>query len=142
MPKRKTHEEYIEELKNINLNLECLETYCTALKKILHKCKKCGYIWNVLPNSLISTKTGCPKCSGKLKKTTEQYKLEIKERTFICCEEYINANTSIKHKCRICGYIWSATPDSILRMKTGCPKCRSEERRVGKECRSRWSPYH
>ena len=31
-----------------------------------------------------------------------------------------------------------------------CPKCgahsridaRSEERRVGKECRSRWSPYH
>ena len=22
------------------------------------------------------------------------------------------------------------------------PECRSEERRVGKECRSRWSPYH
>ena len=24
----------------------------------------------------------------------------------------------------------------------GCPAVRSEERRVGKECRSRWSPYH
>ena len=24
----------------------------------------------------------------------------------------------------------------------GGPLCRSEERRVGKECRSRWSPYH
>src|SRR5689334_25029844 len=23
-----------------------------------------------------------------------------------------------------------------------CPSVRSEERRVGKECRSRWSPYH
>ena len=23
-----------------------------------------------------------------------------------------------------------------------CHSCRSEERRVGKECRSRWSPYH
>ena len=23
-----------------------------------------------------------------------------------------------------------------------CPVLRSEERRVGKECRSRWSPYH
>ena len=23
-----------------------------------------------------------------------------------------------------------------------CPGFRSEERRVGKECRSRWSPYH
>ena len=24
----------------------------------------------------------------------------------------------------------------------GCHSLRSEERRVGKECRSRWSPYH
>ena len=24
----------------------------------------------------------------------------------------------------------------------GCERIRSEERRVGKECRSRWSPYH
>ena len=24
----------------------------------------------------------------------------------------------------------------------GMTLCRSEERRVGKECRSRWSPYH
>ena len=24
----------------------------------------------------------------------------------------------------------------------GAPAVRSEERRVGKECRSRWSPYH
>ena len=28
-------------------------------------------------------------------------------------------------------------PDGTLR-----PAARSEERRVGKECRSRWSPYH
>ena len=26
--------------------------------------------------------------------------------------------------------------------KTTTINCRSEERRVGKECRSRWSPYH
>src|SRR3712207_9529873 len=25
---------------------------------------------------------------------------------------------------------------------SGCTYIRSEERRVGKECRSRWSPYH
>ena len=25
---------------------------------------------------------------------------------------------------------------------SGCAAARSEERRVGKECRSRWSPYH
>ena len=27
-------------------------------------------------------------------------------------------------------------------MLSGCERDRSEERRVGKECRSRWSPYH
>ena len=27
-------------------------------------------------------------------------------------------------------------------ISNGCDAIRSEERRVGKECRSRWSPYH
>ena len=30
----------------------------------------------------------------------------------------------------------------ILSTVTVLDLCRSEERRVGKECRSRWSPYH
>ena len=34
--------------------------------------------------------------------------------------------------------------DMIRRLKDGkeASRLRSEERRVGKECRSRWSPYH
>ena len=31
---------------------------------------------------------------------------------------------------------------NIYDFKSADPKPRSEERRVGKECRSRWSPYH
>ena len=31
---------------------------------------------------------------------------------------------------------------NVLIGKNGTGKTRSEERRVGKECRSRWSPYH
>ena len=37
------------------------------------------------------------------------------------------------------------TTDSAMRKvvsKIGIDELRSEERRVGKECRSRWSPYH
>ena len=30
--------------------------------------------------------------------------------------------------------------NSVANFRIGCG--RSEERRVGKECRSRWSPYH
>ena len=31
---------------------------------------------------------------------------------------------------------------SLRILNAGCGQLRSEERRVGKECRSRWSPYH
>ena len=30
----------------------------------------------------------------------------------------------------------------LIKGEPGTGKTRSEERRVGKECRSRWSPYH
>src|SRR5215470_12507535 len=35
-----------------------------------------------------------------------------------------------------------ACPIQDVAHKSGCAAQRSEERRVGKECRSRWSPYH
>ena len=46
-------------------------------------------------------------------------------------------------RCTQCGRI---LPD-VYEEDDICPSCReanlrSEERRVGKECRSRWSPYH
>ena len=40
---------------------------------------------------------------------------------------------------RYIGKAINVYPQSIV---TGDYNMRSEERRVGKECRSRWSPYH
>ena len=38
---------------------------------------------------------------------------------------------------------WSLTNrEIVLAVKSNTTTLRSEERRVGKECRSRWSPYH
>ena len=37
------------------------------------------------------------------------------------------------------GFGWNRLPKSFMAQNT---VFRSEERRVGKECRSRWSPYH
>ena len=36
----------------------------------------------------------------------------------------------------------SYSGEDISSGHSGAAKLRSEERRVGKECRSRWSPYH
>ena len=45
--------------------------------------------------------------------------------------------------------IYNVRPQAMARLDLGYeavakrnPRLRSEERRVGKECRSRWSPYH
>ena len=41
------------------------------------------------------------------------------------------------------GHKWKNVADALNRDGVRTPKGeRSEERRVGKECRSRWSPYH
>ena len=39
---------------------------------------------------------------------------------------------------RLCAFLFTGMTISLL----VCTLFRSEERRVGKECRSRWSPYH
>ena len=53
--------------------------------------------------------------------------------------------------CNLGDYVAKQCPDKNIKLLNGgCPihacvnveDVRSEERRVGKECRSRWSPYH
>ena len=43
---------------------------------------------------------------------------------------------------QIQGLIGTDAAHGVQAMLTSARKPRSEERRVGKECRSRWSPYH
>ena len=38
--------------------------------------------------------------------------------------------------------LWLLSWKKVDRCERRCVVLRSEERRVGKECRSRWSPYH
>ena len=40
-------------------------------------------------------------------------------------------------------HAWKPITESLIRVfSSDLSEARSEERRVGKECRSRWSPYH
>src|SRR5574337_305773 len=50
-----------------------------------------------------------------------------------------------RHQCMIATgsvHAQSRDLDLISHVISACRVTRSEERRVGKECRSRWSPYH
>ena len=52
-------------------------------------------------------------------------------------DEYGNAGTLYQ-----LGKSAAAAVQHAREQTAGLFNCRSEERRVGKECRSRWSPYH
>jgi very-short-patch-repair endonuclease len=59
---RKSHQQYIDELKLINPNIAPIEEYKDALTPILHKCLVCGKEWYVTPaNALWGY--GCPQCN-------------------------------------------------------------------------------
>lgn len=123
----KTHDVYLKELKDKNIQIVPLEQYAGATVNILHKCLKCSYEWKVRPANILFGK-GCPMCAGIVKITPEQYIqiLEDKNSNIEPLENYISSNTPIKHRCRIHNYIWTASPSFILH-GGGCYYCGLEK---------------
>lgn len=123
MSRKKTHEEYIEELAEKNPDIKVLEQYNGANVAILHQCKTHNVTWKAYPTNVLRGH-GCPKCGNNIKKTHKQYVYEVSivNPDIEVVETYINAQTKISHRCKIDGYIWKAYPHAILR-GDGCPKC-------------------
>lgn len=126
--KKKTHEEYVDEVARINPNIEVVGTYINSYTPILHRCKIDGCEWSPIPNSIIQG-CGCPEC-GKLNaatkrtKTHEQYVDEVAKINpdIEVVGVYSGDRIPILHRCKIDGYEWKAKPSNILH-GTGCPRC-------------------
>ena len=129
MPRKKTHEEYIEEVANINPDIMIIGEYLGTHIKILHKCKVCGYEWMAFPSNIISGYK-CPVCSKKKKKTQDEYILEVNKmnKNIEVVGTYINNKTKILHRCKLDGCEWYASPSSIVNGGCGCPRCSNNER--------------
>lgn len=132
MSKKKTHDEYIQELSVINNNIEVKEQYIGANVPILHKCKRDGYEWKIKPSHALRGH-GCPVCANNVRKTNEQYLCEIKEKgiNVVPLEKYVNHKTPILHRCIIHNYDWTTTPERVLNGK-GCPRCAIEKSAIAR----------
>lgn len=124
----KTQDEYIEEVKLKNPNIEVIGEYVDARTKILHKCLIHNVIWETLPTNILKG-CGCCEClkekiSNKNGSSHDEYvvKLSSINPNIIVLETYINTEIKIKHKCKVCGHEWKVKPGNILAGK-GCPKC-------------------
>lgn len=123
MPRKKTHDEFLSQLKGINPNVIPLEIYKSASEPILCKCVKDNYEWRSRPADLLSGK-GCPKCAGNIKKTHEEFLKEMQavNNNIEIKSKYINAKSKILCKCKIDGHEWNSTANMLLR-GSGCPVC-------------------
>lgn len=125
---RRNTEEYIEDLKQINPNIELIGTFTNMKTRTQHKCKIHNYTWDVTPSSLMNG-TGCPICGREKlslirRKTHDEYEKELNDANpnIICIDKYIDSNTKIRVKCLECGDVWKVHPFNILRGH-GCPRC-------------------
>ena len=128
--KKKTHEEYVREVYQINQFIEVVGKYVGNHTPILHKCKIDGHEWMAMPSNILRGR-GCPKC-----KTLKLHNLKVKQNSqYVAEAAKINPNiivvgqcvdnkTPILHMCLIDKHIWYASPDNILH-GSGCPKCKA-----------------
>lgn len=124
--RRKTHEEFVKELKNINPNISPCGSYVNLKEKMSFTCNICGHSWKSKPYNIL--KSGkCPNCNNtqRLKKYTKKEFVEFMKDvnpSITILGKYVNNKTGIECECKVCGHIWHPTPTS-LRRGTGCPRC-------------------
>ena len=122
---RKTHEEYINEVKIKNPDIEVIGKYKGNKIKILHRCNVCNNEWNASPSNVLKT-TRCPKCcNNRYKKTHEEYseEVKIKNPNIKLLSKYTGVRNPIDCECLICNNKWTTNHPSILLGGSGCPEC-------------------
>ena len=128
MMRKKTHEEFVEEISIKNPDVEILDTYINSRIKIRCLCRVCGCEWKPLPTSL-SRGMGCPSCGiKKLSKALRLNTQEFIERlSFVnpdieVVSEYISTRDEIDCKCKVCGNTFKKKPMLLMRGQ-GCSIC-------------------
>lgn len=136
MPKKRTHEEYVEELAIKNPTVVVLGEYVDAKTPILHHCLMHDVVWNITPSDALRG-SGCYECrkikiGNSHRKTLDKYKedlFNINPNIEVLDTDYINAKIPMLHQCKIDGYQWYARPYNTL-SGVGCPMCAKRVRRT------------
>ena len=132
MAKKKTHEEYVAEVKQINPNIEVVGIYVNAKTPIDHFCLTHNIKWIARPDNILQGK-GCPECAKDARRmaiamTHEEYVKKLKEILphIRVVDDYINIVTKITHYCEKHNIYWDVAPQTLLYGGCGCTQCSKE----------------
>lgn len=140
--RKKTHEEFIAQLKNIHPNIEVLSKYLGAKQKIECRCKVCNNKWFTTPDHLLH-RTGCVACKvrdnitikrrPRAPRTHESFVDDMKDinPNIEILGKYFDNKTKIECRCLICGNEWNVLPKSLLQ-RHGCPNCARKKARYNR----------
>lgn len=139
--RRKTTEEYKKEIYNLfNGNVEVVEDYISANKKILHKCLIHNYEYKMQPSHALRGQQ-CPHCADekRIRKTTKPLKVFLEELYNVKGSEYeyvsgyVNSSTNaiFKHNMKDgTSHEFKMTPNSLL-SGYNCPCCSGYQISIG-----------
>ena len=123
--RKKTHEEFVEELRKVNPYIEVIGTYKGTHEKIKCRCLKCGHIWSSVAGQLLRGSI-CPECNRISRRISNDEFMErflnMGETNIELLGEYVDANTKITCRCKIHNYKWEMLPGNILKNRK-CPLC-------------------
>ena len=129
MPRKYTHEEFINKLKQNHKNIEALGQYINSSSKMSFRCLTCGNEWSATPHNIMNGYNGCPKCgrdSGNAKRSLSQDefidKMSINRPDLDVLGEYTRSFEKVKVRSNICGHVWESKANNLLN-GSGCPIC-------------------
>ena len=134
---------FLEKLKSNNPDIIPLEKYIYSKTKIKFRCSKCNYEWKTKPEVLFQG-SGCPNCAGRPSIDINSFKERMNaiNPNFEIIGEYINAETKIEYRCKLCGFVGSARPNYLLKGRK-CLNClgrRNIDTKVFKERMAKINP--
>ena len=134
MPKRKTNEQFKQEVYDIVGNEYIfLDTYVNNHTKLRVKHNKCGHIYRVLPSNFLKG-TRCPYCFASVRgkarrKSNSQFKQEVYDlvgNEYIFLDSYVNNKIKIRVKHNKCNRVYEVRPRSFFEGYR-CPYCSSSK---------------
>lgn len=133
--RRLTNEEFLEKAALLNPHLEILGTYINSRTKVLVRCKKCKYTWEIVANSAMNTKCGCPGCANNAKIEPQEFK-ELADKKGLIIDDpdwYENFSTKkrINVHCSTCTCKFKTTHNTLKFQGSGCPACAGKKVVVG-----------
>ena len=126
--RRKTTDDFIDDLAEVTDKIEVLGEYRAKDCKIEVQCKSCGHKWSATPGNLLAG-CGCPRCkalehSARSRKDHGQFlrELSVANPSVEVVGEYVSNKRKMAVRCKVCGFKWLGSPSHLL-AGHGCPRC-------------------